>query len=55
MARAELMLSGETKMFPLGFDWLRVRNSSKAKHVFELLIVAMAGDLQISCNEQEPY
>lgn len=35
------MLSGETKMFPLGFPWLRVRSSSKAKAVFEPLMAAM--------------
>lgn len=50
IARAELMLSGDTKMFPLGFAWLRVRNRSKAKAVFELLTAAMTDDVWSSCN-----
>lgn len=49
------MLSGETKMFPVGFFWLRVRRSSKAKAVFELLMAAMTDGVQISCNEQMAF
>lgn len=52
IARAELMLNGETKMFPAGFASLRVRNSSKAKSVFELLMPAMTEDVRVSCNEK---
>lgn len=43
------MLSGETKMFPLGFAWLRMRSRSKAKAVFELLMAAMSK--WVSCKE----
>lgn len=42
------MLSGEMKIFPVGFPWLRVRSSSKAKPVFEL--TTMTEDVGFTCE-----
>lgn len=41
MDKAELMLRGEKKMFPVGFAWLTVWNNCKANSVFELWMAAM--------------